>query len=474
MALGINLKLIPLLFLVFLSFKTNAFVFYEDTRIWNQSEISFYFSDGTQKQKNEVKEFAKLWQKYTGIKFSYTNEKPGFFNFKKYYTITFTGKFNEANRGAINGTIHFGDLSDNIIYRKTTILHEFGHMLGLGHEHQRADRPDYLNDGSLLRDCMKNQKQSKKWCKNNLLNKYTSEVFVESAYDNDSIMHYEIDNILGIQSDTNNSNSLSYTDKYFIAMLYNQNISDKVLEKMHQQDLWMQKSFENKANKNREREIMRLSSKSCKPLQYPNKSKDGKYCENGFMVIDKQGYSFADEEFKSCHTSIENIQDKLDNHPLCQLSPTQLKQQRKQWRINFAEYGNCKRLETNIRNNQESYCKGGFSFVTKNNDLVGKKTKCYGSEESTYRAMQNNPVCAMEKYEFAVYKRQEKVKQNRKLKTKHCQVVKKNYQGVNCPTDFDYTIINLKNRDQPINNKCFASKHQAINAMSQIGICASS
>ena len=63
-------------------------------------------------------------------------------------------------------------------------------------------------------------------------------------------MHYDLKNIAGNNQAMLNtlpksqSHTLSYTDKYYIAMLYNQNISDKTLEQMHKQDIWKQLKFE--------------------------------------------------------------------------------------------------------------------------------------------------------------------------------------------------------------------------------------
>ncbi len=446
-------------------------MFYEDTKIWNQNTITFYFLDGTSQQKSEVKEFAKLWERYSGITFKYSTEKPPFFSFKKYYTITFKGKSNESTRGAINGKIRFGALSENKIFRKTTVLHEFGHMLGLGHEHQRLDRPEYLNDSNLVFSCKENQNQSRQWCKENFSNKNKVEVFIESEFDPLSIMHYRLDHITGITNTKIKDNSLSYTDKYFIAMLYNQNIADSTLKKMHKQDLWHQQKFESKVNRERENEIMKLSSYSCQPLQYPTKSKDGRYCEKGFMVIDTNGFSFAGDEFKKCHSSLKEVSKLIKTHPLCQLNSLELKRYRQKLRNDFAEYGNCKRLDSNIKNNQEFFCSQGYSYVTKLNNLIGEKTQCYPNEESTYQAMQNDSVCSMDKLEFSRYQNQQKTIQEKRLKTPYCQVVNKKYKSISCPTDFDYTIINLDIKSKPINNKCFASKHQAINAMGQIPFC---
>jgi hypothetical protein len=461
---------------LFISNTSQGFVFYEDTKIWNQDSITFYFLDGSSKQQNEVKKFAKLWQRYTGITFKYSTKKPSIFSFKKYYKITFNGSRNESTKGAINGIIHLGKLSDNVIFRKTTILHEFGHMLGLGHEHQRLDRPNNLNDKTLVRACMKNQKQSESWCKENLFNTFTTEVFIQSEYDQKSIMHYNINNIRGENDNIDdnywvNSNSLSYTDKYYIAMLYNQNISDKTLEKMHKQDLWAQQKFEMQANKERETAIMKLSSRSCKPLQQQEHSKDGKYCNTGFMLIGKDGYGFPGEEFKTCYISYKDIKKRMNTHKLCQLTNAQLSNKRAKWRDSYAEYKNCKRLDTKVKNNQEYFCTEGFSYVLKSNDLIGDKTVCFGSEESVYKAMQDNTVCNMSKRQLVGYQNQQKTKLKKKMKTNFCQVVTKEYKRITCPADYNYTIINLDIINQPINNLCFPSAAQAINAMNNMSFC---
>ncbi|VAW37819.1 hypothetical protein MNBD_GAMMA01-1630 [hydrothermal vent metagenome] len=463
--------------MIFFSHSISAFVVYEDTKIWNQKAITLYFLDGTAQQKSEVKRFAKLWQRYTGIKFNYTNTKPGIFNFEKYYKITFMGDSNVSTRGAVNGTIRFGNLADNIIFRKTTILHEFGHMLGLGHEHQRVDRPVSLDSKELITACIANQQQPRQWCKKNLNNKNNSEVFIESEYDSKSIMHYGLNHITGKNTQLlgtlpeTRSNSLSYTDKYYIAMLYNQNISDRTLEKMHKQDVWKQQKFETQANKLREQTISNLTTASCKTLKYNSESKDGKFCAEGFMIIAKDDVSFPDAELKTCYTSYTNIKQKMNEHEYCQLNRVQLIKKRKMWSNQFAQHGNCKRLETKQKNRQEYFCAEGFSFVTLQNDMVGKTTQCFSSQESTYHAMLEHPVCNMDRYAFRLYKHQTKRSDTKQMKTRFCQVVTKKYKQINCPVGYKYTVIKLIDKNRPINSKCFSSKYQAINAMNKTQEC---
>lgn len=64
-------------------------------------------------------------------------------------------------------------------HQRRTILHEFGHVLGLRHEHQRPDRPDDLYPGQP-------DGRYKKYPRSVL----DKEKGIYFEYDVDSIMHY--------------------------------------------------------------------------------------------------------------------------------------------------------------------------------------------------------------------------------------------------------------------------------------------
>lgn len=452
-----------------------ALVVYERTPLWNQKTIYFYFLDGTAAQKQLVKKHASIWEKYSGIQFVFSDKKLIPETEEKYYKITFKGNSNQSHTGAVNGTIKFGRLVQDELVNMEIIQHEFGHMLGLSHEHQRFDRPVSLNSKDLVRACKLRQNQSQAWCQSNFSNITRGEVFIQSGYDLLSVMHYDMESIsdnhvlIDDLTDTGKT-GLSFIDKLYIAMLYNPDMKESDVEALHNRDLQHLREFIENVRKTNVQKIMSLGTLSCRVLKTGIQSLDGKYCDKGFLVIGSDYYSFPEKEFEGCLNTYEAIEERINHSNNCGLSKDQLRNLRNKRNIKISRLGNCKRLETGETNNQGYRCSNGYSFMTSDGNMVGDKTICYSSREYVYEEMKSNPVCNMDKTDYKIYQKMKQSELLDNMKSKNCQVVKSSEVPVNCPAGYEFTIIDSK-KQRPINTSCYSNVYQSVQEMNKISEC---
>lgn len=171
----------------------------------NGSTLRVYFMPGgTSFQHERVKRLlASTWELYANIKFEYVNER-------HYSDI----RVQLEGRGA-DGSSYVGNQAKRIPTSEATlrvgcassgrfkhgfregqalILHEFGHGLGLEHEHQRHDRPFTFNEPELYSSLGKSitNKDQRKVMKLNWTDKYKQRIDYRPPYDRDSIMHYDL------------------------------------------------------------------------------------------------------------------------------------------------------------------------------------------------------------------------------------------------------------------------------------------
>jgi hypothetical protein len=105
-----------------------------------------------------------------------------------YATIGWRAAFIERGRILSGGDIFIGDCS------RGSVLHEFGHALGLMHEHQRSDRDAYI-DASAIAPVLAKCRTAGGGCREAIANfaRSTRGERLRTDYDPCSIMHYLAD-----------------------------------------------------------------------------------------------------------------------------------------------------------------------------------------------------------------------------------------------------------------------------------------
>lgn len=188
----------------------------KDTFWKNGQTIYIKFINGSDSQKNTVKNIANTWMKYANVKFSYVNS-----NHQANVRISFTGKGNWSYLGARQlsssntATMNISSVTQRII------LHEFGHMLGLIHEHKHPNAGIPWNKPQIYKDYKNWYGWSEATIKNNLFAVYSHDRLQKGVYDKYSIMHYSIPNKHTIGNfEVSYNTKISNLDKEFIGKIY--------------------------------------------------------------------------------------------------------------------------------------------------------------------------------------------------------------------------------------------------------------
>lgn len=158
--------------------------------------IRIGFMDGSPYLKNQVKEWGSKWLNKANLNFSWTS------NWRDAeIRITFTRGGSWSYIGTDNlvvsktsPTMQFGWLTDQSSEDeiKSVVMHEFGHMLGLGHEHQHPRGNINWNKPRVYDYYKRTDGWDKAQVDAQVFALYSLTQTNYSAYDKDSIMHYAI------------------------------------------------------------------------------------------------------------------------------------------------------------------------------------------------------------------------------------------------------------------------------------------
>jgi hypothetical protein len=181
----------------------------------NGSTLAVTFKGGTSDQQEMVREIAPRWTEHANLHFDFTNN-PG---------ATIRVSF-DADDGAWSyvGTdnaeipVHAATL--NLGWQdEAVILHEFGHMIGLAHEHQNPAGGLQWNEAAVIADLSGAPNfWDEQTIRHNVLSKYSMDQILGTQFDRESIMLYAFPaswTVSGQGTDFNED--LSKMDQEFVA-----------------------------------------------------------------------------------------------------------------------------------------------------------------------------------------------------------------------------------------------------------------
>lgn len=230
----------------------------------NKSIIIVTFNDGTPEIKAEVERFSKEWTKFANVNFVfYSTPKQLPKNKAADIIITFNTKVNTSAIGTdskiasvTESSMNLSILSNKFIHqRRGLILHEFGHALGLEHEHQHKDRTLAFDETKAIGLCRSQLGFDEPACKMFILETFKDKDIYFSKYDPFSIMHYTLHpDFYKSKVDMDENMSLSLTDKLEISRLYPGRVSTEEIILGHENQI---------------RELKALNTyKNCKLVEY--------------------------------------------------------------------------------------------------------------------------------------------------------------------------------------------------------------
>lgn len=196
--------------------------------LWNPGrEIKIAFLSGKRIIRDRVKEYASEWLKYANLNFVYVTKPEQAeiritFN-KKYGSWSGVGTDN-LDVDSSESTMNFGWLDDETTEEdfRSVVLHEFGHMIGCGHEHESPKNGGVPWDKEkAYKYYMRTQGWTREEIDQQIFDTYKNNQIRGTKLDKRSIMMYAIPESITIGNFRVGWNSkLSKSDKDFIKKTY--------------------------------------------------------------------------------------------------------------------------------------------------------------------------------------------------------------------------------------------------------------
>lgn len=195
-------------------------------KMWHSHQtLKMYFFDGTTTISTRILEYASIWSNYCSIKFE---ETPHLSEATIRVGLEPPGSWSYLGTDALQApkskpTVNFGWLTSSLSDRdfKQVVLHEFGHVLGLIHEHQSPAIKINWNKPFVYNYFWLNYRWPPEQVDRNIFEEYAKTSTNHSSVDRSSIMAYYIPPEFTTDGQSFPQNfELSTMDKQYIGKLY--------------------------------------------------------------------------------------------------------------------------------------------------------------------------------------------------------------------------------------------------------------
>jgi serralysin len=200
-------------------------------KFWTKDTIRVLFVDGTESLKTENLAYFRAWEAYCRLRFVRVDNweaKPDIaVSFAAGGSWSYIGTDCMYIAGTRRVTMQLGWnarlQTSNVAECRGTAIHEMGHVLGMVHEHQSPRMPCIWDTARVYADYKRSQGWSEVQTKSNIIDRYSIDQTNSSAYDIQSVMHYEFNPAHvrgGCAINTVRRLALSPADQSHIATVY--------------------------------------------------------------------------------------------------------------------------------------------------------------------------------------------------------------------------------------------------------------
>lgn len=195
----------------------------EGNFLWEKKEVSVWFMDDDGEIKDQVLKIANEWKQFSGVRFilGFTPQSDIRVSFRTKGWWSYIGSNSSKLRSdSVSLSLDSIYLYDRAKMR-SVVLHEFGHSLGLLHEHQHPEAKINWNLPVLFNYYKKTFNVDSTWVTDNVLETYNSGTGIYCEFDRRSIMIYEIPDSVTIDHfKVDGTLVLSELDKKYINLMY--------------------------------------------------------------------------------------------------------------------------------------------------------------------------------------------------------------------------------------------------------------